>query len=574
MPGSEETTAPVDNLPAESENQSIMSRSLRIRPDYIQKVKLAVKRKGYPNQKCLANQVGLSRSTVGNYLNGKPVDISNFQEISQFLGLDWQEIAYFDDLSESSTSPNKEAGPQETIIYPNEEKINISINNGNQRIGKDSTREKPTTQPTATPIVTTTQPSITSQKKILILAANPKCTTQSLLSVEVLEIEEQLQIAKKRDQFVLKQTWALHPRDIQQAILTFEPQIIHFSGQGAASEGLMFENETEQEKLIDAEVLADLFKLFSTKVECVILNACYLETQAEAIAKHIDYVIGVSSVIEYNSAIHFVVGFYGALGAGQPIRFAYESGCVAMRLAGASKDLTPILKGKLSKIVSTTSPRHMIVDCQGNGSSSYTCDPSPYISTYAVFDHPNYFGQMILMNPDAYSSFQSMLDDLFINYLSNEVTPYSYGAEWVLSGWWSLPIAVSWEWTWNVGVSVTQLNPSWASLTLPSEINIKPGTHWDIEIFAKTNISQNCFGIVSNNIEIVEILLSNPKAYAMLEERGYFVRREVNEINAKEYKFKYVLGDWLRRDLRGLVLEDANKNLSEDLKHMLKRFPR
>ncbi len=35
----------------------------------------------------------------------------------------------------------------------------------------------------------------------------------------------------------------------------------------------------------------DLFELFADKIECVVLNACYSEPQAKAIAQQIDYVI-------------------------------------------------------------------------------------------------------------------------------------------------------------------------------------------------------------------------------------------------------------------------------------------
>ncbi|WP_017749578.1 hypothetical protein [Scytonema hofmannii] len=43
-------------------------------------------------------------------------------------------------------------------------------------------------------------------------------------------------------------------------------------------------------------------------------------------------------------AIEFAVGFYAALGAGEPIEFAYQFGCSAIRLAGFPEHLTPVLK--------------------------------------------------------------------------------------------------------------------------------------------------------------------------------------------------------------------------------------
>lgn len=183
-------------------------------------------------------------------------------------------------------------------------------------------------------------------KKILILAANPEGTTPLRLDKEVREIDAGLQRAKHRDQFNLDQRWAVRPRDIQRAMLDINPQIVHFSGHGAGDEGLVFEDEIGQAKLVSGESLAELFKLFADQIECVVLSGCYSQVQAEALAQHINYVIGMKKEIGDIAAIEFAVGFYDAIGAGRPIEFAYEFGCAAIRLAGIPEELTPVLKKK------------------------------------------------------------------------------------------------------------------------------------------------------------------------------------------------------------------------------------
>jgi hypothetical protein len=183
-------------------------------------------------------------------------------------------------------------------------------------------------------------------KTILLLAANPRGTTRLRLGEEVREIDAGLQRAKHREQFVLEQKWAVRPRDIQQAMLDTNPQIVHFSGHGTGDEGLVFEDVTGQAKLVDGEALAGLFALFAEQVECVVLNGCYSEVQALAIAKHINYVIGMKKAIGDQAAIEFAAAFYDALGAGRPVEFAHKFGCAAIRLAGIPEQLTPILKKK------------------------------------------------------------------------------------------------------------------------------------------------------------------------------------------------------------------------------------
>ncbi|MBE9118774.1 AAA-like domain-containing protein [Lusitaniella coriacea LEGE 07157] len=89
-----------------------MSRSLKVRPEYISQVKLAVKRNGYARQKDLAEELFISLSTLNNYLNGRPVDHLNFTEISDKLGQDWKEISTFED---NPTSTIGKENPEEPI---------------------------------------------------------------------------------------------------------------------------------------------------------------------------------------------------------------------------------------------------------------------------------------------------------------------------------------------------------------------------------------------------------------------------------------------------------------------------
>lgn len=181
-------------------------------------------------------------------------------------------------------------------------------------------------------------------KKILILAANPKDTTKLRLDEEVREIQEGLQRSRRRDQFAIISRWAVRTDDLRRALLDHEPQVVHFLGHGAGAKGLILEDDVGQMKLVSASSLARLFKLFQDKVECVVLNACYSEVQAEAIQQHIDYVIGMNQAIGDRAAIEFAVGFYDGLGAGRSYADAFEFGLSAIDLEGIPETATPQLK--------------------------------------------------------------------------------------------------------------------------------------------------------------------------------------------------------------------------------------
>ncbi|MGV0108345.1 CHAT domain-containing protein [Nostoc sp. DSM 114160] len=152
-------------------------------------------------------------------------------------------------------------------------------------------------------------------KKILIVSANPTTTDKLRLDEEVREIQEGLQRSRSRDKFELITKWAVRPDDLRRALLDHNPHIIHFSGHGGGNQGLALENITGQMQLVSTESLARLFKLFKDKIECILLNACYSEVQAEAIHQHINCVVGMNRAIGDRAAIKFAVGFYDALGA-------------------------------------------------------------------------------------------------------------------------------------------------------------------------------------------------------------------------------------------------------------------
>jgi hypothetical protein len=183
---------------------------------------------------------------------------------------------------------------------------------------------------------------------ILFLAADPSDATRLRLAEEAREIQEKLKLSKYRDRFSFHQRGAVRPEDISQALLDAEPQIVHFSGHGSESGELCFEDRLGKTHAISAGSLGTLFKEFSETVGCVVLNACFSETQANAIVRHVDYVIGMDRAISDSAALAFAVGMYQAIGAGKTIEEAYRLGCAQIGLQHGVEDesLTPILKSR------------------------------------------------------------------------------------------------------------------------------------------------------------------------------------------------------------------------------------
>lgn len=184
------------------------------------------------------------------------------------------------------------------------------------------------------------------KRVILFLASNPLGTDPLRLDEEVREIDEGLRRSSLRDRFELRQKWAVRADDLRRGLLDEAPSIVHFSGHGSGTNGLVFEASNGAEEAVRTEALAQLFALCADHVECVVLNACYSEVQATAIASHIPFVIGMGNAIGDRAAIKFAVGFYDALAAGRSYEDAFQFGRIAINLNGIPEQNTPQLKIK------------------------------------------------------------------------------------------------------------------------------------------------------------------------------------------------------------------------------------
>jgi hypothetical protein len=182
-------------------------------------------------------------------------------------------------------------------------------------------------------------------RKILFLAANPTDSGRLRLDQEVREIGESLRRSNKRKQFELIPNFAVRVDDLRRGMLDHAPRIVHFSGHGGI-DGIAVEDNQGQTFEIPSAALAGLFELCAGQIECVILNACYSSGQADAIARHIPYVIGMKSSISDDAALEFSTGFYDALGAGKSIEDSFQFGCNAIALRNIPEDQTPTLKRK------------------------------------------------------------------------------------------------------------------------------------------------------------------------------------------------------------------------------------
>ncbi len=188
--------------------------------------------------------------------------------------------------------------------------------------------------------------------KILFLASDPSNMARLRLQDEHREIQDKLE---NKDRFDLDERFAARPDDLIQKINDIKPQIVHFAGHGTEKGELCLQNDQGETQAIPPHFLANLFELVAGQVKCVVLNSCFSQEQAEAIAKHVPFVIGMKKAITDKAAITFATGFYSAIASEQTIdniiediEVAFKRACLSIQMNSKPSELsteesTPIL---------------------------------------------------------------------------------------------------------------------------------------------------------------------------------------------------------------------------------------
>ena len=185
-------------------------------------------------------------------------------------------------------------------------------------------------------------------KRILILTANPTNTKPLRVSEEVREIKSAWERSQNREQFEIIVEEAVRPQEFRRTLLGHKPNIVHFSGHGGGEQGLALMGDNGEAFLVKVAPLAKFFKALQEIffIDCVFLNACYSDVQAEGIYPYVNYVVGMNQKIGDEAAKQFAIGFYDTLFAGQSIQSAFDLGCNAIEMENIPEHLTPVLRTK------------------------------------------------------------------------------------------------------------------------------------------------------------------------------------------------------------------------------------
>lgn len=171
--------------------------------------------------------------------------------------------------------------------------------------------------------------------KVLALTANPDDSGKLRLDAEIRDIRNRLVDAPN---FRLEHRGATRAADLLRLLQMEEPDILHFSDHGGLGGGargfIALEHEHGNARPVKAATLKRMMGQLQKKPRLVVLNCCYSQSQAKALAEHIDVVVGAKGALADELAIQFAEGLYEYLGCGESVGRAFELAKTQVILAG------------------------------------------------------------------------------------------------------------------------------------------------------------------------------------------------------------------------------------------------
>ena len=188
-------------------------------------------------------------------------------------------------------------------------------------------------------------PSAKTGPTILFLGAEPTHGRRLALTQEAQAIDDHLQASSHGRRFVMVQQWNVKVEEIARKLLRFRPTILHVSGHGQPGGEIILVDDRGKPVPVADQALRQLLATVGTSVRIAVLNACYSEAQARALAQTVDAVVGMHAEIGDRVAARFAATFYEHLGHGLAVQPAFDlASAVAQPSARAAG--RPVLLGQ------------------------------------------------------------------------------------------------------------------------------------------------------------------------------------------------------------------------------------
>jgi hypothetical protein len=225
--------------------------------------------------------------------------------------------------------------------------------------------------------------------KVLFLASDPFRDRAPLrLDEEVRAIEHAIRRGRARDRVKLVPYFAARTRDLQDALMLHDPQVVHFAGHGG-DRGVIYMGDAHgRPGAVGKEALAELFGILSEWIKVVVLNGCDTLPVVEALSEVVDYAIGMNQPLSDVSAIAFAEAFYGALGMGKTVKMSFDLAVSQLRIDGNAESAIPVLRIRpgVDPTVPLAAPPHLPSPAANGGAGAQPPNlPDGQVVTFGKF---------------------------------------------------------------------------------------------------------------------------------------------------------------------------------------------
>jgi hypothetical protein len=165
-------------------------------------------------------------------------------------------------------------------------------------------------------------PRSTGRTRIALLVTNPDRNASLQTAIEARDIETAIKVGGRPEKVDLKMFLAPTFDTLVDALNSYRPDVLHFSGHGGGRE-LLFDNEragTDGGTALDFDMVARLIGMTSYKPKLLVLAACDTAEGADRFLEVVPAVVAMSKSIDDEAACEFSARFYQSLTAGASIR--------------------------------------------------------------------------------------------------------------------------------------------------------------------------------------------------------------------------------------------------------------
>lgn len=179
---------------------------------------------------------------------------------------------------------------------------------------------------------------------VLYLGTSPEDEVRLRVDAEARDIHEAIRKSDNPQSVAFNDRWAVRQTDLLQVLNETNPDIVHFSGHGAADGSIVLEDQFGNAVLLDKERLSVVVGAAAKHVKLIVFNACYSDEEADKILRHVDATIGMTDSISDAAAKAFAAQLYSSIGFGLDLQTSFNQARAAVALISPEEIGTPRLR--------------------------------------------------------------------------------------------------------------------------------------------------------------------------------------------------------------------------------------